>query len=169
MALNTLKDVYVEQLKDMYSAEKQLTEALPKMVEAASDEHLKSAFSHHLEQTKAHMETVRTILDELDENPTSTKCKAMEGLIEEGSEIAKEDGHNDAKDAALIVAAQKVEHYEIATYGSLQTFAKALGHKKAADTLQTILDQEYNADQKLDDLAMGLHSRPSINAEAQTA
>ena len=169
MTFNNLRDVYVEQLKDMYSAEKQLTEALPKMVEAASDKHLKEAFRHHLEQTKTHMETVRTILDEMDENPTSTKCKAMEGLITEGDHIAKEDGHRDAKDAALIVAAQKVEHYEIATYGSLHAFAKALRHSKAADTIQNILNQEYEADQKLDDLAMGLHSRSSINAEAQTA
>lgn len=169
MALNSLKDVYVEQLKDMYSAEKQLTEALPKMVEAASDADLKTAFRHHLEQTKTHMESIRTILDALSENPTSTKCKAMEGLIEEGNEIAKKDGHPDARDAALIVAAQKVEHYEIATYGSLQAFAKALGYQTAADTLQGILNQEYDADQKLDDLAMGLHSRSSINAEAQMA
>lgn len=167
MSMNNLRDVYVEQLKDMYSAEKQLTEALPKMASAASSKKLQNAFNHHLEQTKGHMEVVRSILDELDENPTSTKCKGMEGLIEEGSEVAKEDGDKDARDAALIVAAQKVEHYEIATYGGLVTFARALGHDDMASTLQSVLNQEYDADQKLDDLAMGLHNLPSLNKRAK--
>lgn len=167
MKLNSLKDVYVEQLKDMYSAEKQLIEALPKMAKASSNEKLRSAFNNHLNQTKTHMETVRTILDELDENPTSTKCKAMAGLIEEGSEIAEKEGDADARDAALIVAAQKVEHYEIATYGSLRTFANSLGYEKAGQLLQGILDQEYAADQTLDDLAMGTHKKASLNTAAQ--
>lgn len=168
MNLNTLQDVYVTQLKDMYSAEKQLIEALPKMAKAASDSGLRLAFESHLAETETHMEAVRAILDDLDENPTSTKCKAMEGLIEEGSETIKEDGDADAKDAALIVAAQKVEHYEIATYGSLRTFASSLGDEKAARVLQTILNQEYEADQKLDDLAMGVHKKAGLNAVAQS-
>jgi ferritin-like metal-binding protein YciE len=166
MNLNSLKDVYVGQLKDMYSAEKQLTEALPKMAMAASDQDLKHAFKNHLLQTEEHLQTVHAILDGLGENPTSTKCKAMEGLIEEGAEIIKEKGNPDAKDAALIVAAQKVEHYEIATYGSLQTFAFSLGHVKAAEMIQAVLDQEYEADQELDNLALGIQGRVSINAEA---
>ena len=166
MSMNSLKDVYVEQLKDMYSAEKQLTEALPKMVSAANSEKLRSAFDHHLMETRGHMEMVRRILDELDENPTSTKCKAMEGLIEEGDEIAKKKGDADAKDAALIVAAQKVEHYEIATYGALRTFANTLGYSDAANQLQNILDEEYEADQTLDDLAEGLHNQISLNVAA---
>jgi ferritin-like metal-binding protein YciE len=167
MSLNSLQDVYVEQLKDMYSAEKQLTEALPKMAEAASNAELKSAFTTHLGETETHLEAVRAILDELGENPTSTKCKAMAGLIEEGDEVAKEDGDPDARDAALIVAAQKVEHYEIASYGSLRTFADSLGYGKAAEMLQTILNQEYEADQVLDDLAMGTHRKVSLNAAAK--
>jgi ferritin-like metal-binding protein YciE len=167
MSINSLKDVYVEQLKDMYSAEKQLIEALPKMAEAANNPELKSAFKTHLGETETHMETVRTLLSELDENPASKKCKAMEGLIEEGHEVTKEDGDPDACDAALIVAAQKVEHYEIASYGSLRTFADSLGYEKAAETLQTILDQEYSADQILDDLAMGTHRKASLNMAAK--
>lgn len=164
MELNSLSDVYVHQLKDMYSAEKQLVDALPAMAEAASASELQDAFQHHLTQTKAHLEAVHSILDDLDENPGNNKCEAMAGLIEEGNEIAQEDGDADAKDAALIVAGQKVEHYEIASYGSLHTFAKSLGHDKAAQTLQNILDEEYEADQKLDDLAMGVHG---LNKEAK--
>lgn len=167
MKLNNLRDVYVHQLKDMYSAEKQLTEALPKMAEAASSASLRKAFTHHLEQTKGHMDAVRSVLDDLNESPTNSKCKAMEGLIEEGSEVIKNKGDADARDAALIVAAQKVEHYEIATYGSLRTFANSLGEAKAEKTLQNILDEEYKADQKLDDLAMGLHRNASLNKQAQ--
>ncbi len=166
MNMQSLRDVYVHQLKDMYSAEKQLTEALPKMEKAANSPKLRTAFQNHLRKTEGHMQKVQSILDELDENPTSTKCKAMEGLIEEGNEIAKERGDADAKDAALIVAAQKVEHYEIASYGGLRTFAKTLGFNKAAETLQSILDEEYEADQELDNLAMGLHSNTSVNKAA---
>ncbi|HRQ38094.1 MAG TPA: ferritin-like domain-containing protein [Chloroflexota bacterium] len=167
MNLNSLKDVYVGQLKDVYSAEKQLTEALPKMARAASDQKLREAFENHLAETENHMQAVRTILDELAENPTSTKCKAMEGLIEEGNEIVQNGGDSDARDAALIVAAQKVEHYEIATYGSLRTFADSLGYDEAAQVLQSILNQEYAADQRLDDIAMGAYSRTGLNAAAK--
>jgi ferritin-like metal-binding protein YciE len=166
MDLNSLKSVYIAQLKDMYSAEKQLTEALPKMAEAASSTNLEKAFRNHLEQTEEHLAVVAALLNELNQNPTSSKCKAMKGLIEEGEEIIKENGDADARDAALIVAAQKVEHYEIATYGGLRTFASTLGDKDSADILQNILDQEYVADQLLDDLAMGLHGRNSINKKA---
>jgi ferritin-like metal-binding protein YciE len=167
MNINSLKDVYIEQLKDMYSAEKQLTEALPKMAKAANNEKLKSAFTSHLDETEAHLEAVRAILAELDENPANKKCVAMEGLIKEGNEVAIKGGNPDARDAALIVAAQKVEHYEIASYGSLRTFADSLGYEKAAKVLQTILNQEYDADQVLDDLAMGTHFKVSLNAAAK--
>jgi ferritin-like metal-binding protein YciE len=160
MSLYSLKDLYIEQLKDMYSAEKQLTEALPKMVKAANTNKLSTAFADHLEETKGHMETVRAILDELDENPTSTKCKAMEGLVEEGSEILKERANSDVRDAALIVAAQKVEHYEIATYGTLCTWAEALGYTKALQLLKQNIDEEEAADKKLSQIAK------SINREA---
>ena len=167
MKFNSLHDVYVAQLKDAYSAEKQLTEALPKMAKAASTPELREAFENHLTETHSHMQKVRAILDELDENPGNTKCKAMEGLIEEGDEVANEKGNATARDAAIILAAQKVEHYEIATYGGLHTYAKSLGYSDAADTLQEILDQEYEADQKLDNIAMGGLLTDGVNEEAK--
>jgi len=166
MSLNSLNDVYVQQLKDMYSAEKQLTDALPKMASTASTPELRSAFQSHLAETENHMETVRAILAEMQQNPGSTVCKAMEGLIEEGEEVASEEGNPDAKDVALIAAAQKIEHYEIASYGSLRTFAKMLGYDKVAGILQEILDEEYDADQLLDNLAMGVHNKTGLNREA---
>lgn len=166
MSLKSLEDVYVDQLKDMYSAEKQLTEALPKMAKAASAGELRTAFQNHLAKTEQHMEAVRTILAELDENPTSTFCKAMAGLVEEGEEVAKGNGNADARDVALIVAAQKIEHYEIASYGSLCAFAKTLGYERTAQTLQNILNEEYDADQELDNLAMGAHNRAGLNRAA---
>lgn len=168
MPLNSLKDVYVEQLKDMYSAEKQLTEALPKMAKAAHNKELSNAFTEHLAETKTHLEAVRAILDDLGENPTNTKCEAMEGLIEEGNELTKEEGDSQARDAAIIVAAQKVEHYEIASYGSLATFASTLGYEREARILQGILDQEYEADQLLDDIAMGNNESARINIAAKS-
>jgi len=161
MALNNLRDVFHEQLKDIYSAEKQLTEAIPTLVEAATSQELKKAFQEHHEVTKKQMETVRQLLDQMGVNPGNTKCEAMEGLIEEASDMAKKDGDGDARDAGLICAAQKAEHYEIATYGSLRTWAKALGESDAADTLQKLLDEEYEADGTLDKLAEGY-----INKEA---
>jgi ferritin-like metal-binding protein YciE len=167
MSLNDLYDVYVAQLKDMYSAEKQLTEALPKMEQAASNSELKQAIHSHWQQTQNHMETVRMILDELNENPGNKVCKAMQGLVEEGSEVAKEKGKPDPKDAAIIAAAQKVEHYEISTYGSLRAFAKVLGYDQAAETLQGLLDQEYEADQLLDNIAEGSRQRASLNVAAR--
>lgn len=167
MKLATLEDLFVHELKDIYSAEKQLTEALPKMVAAAHDKDLKQAFQHHLEQTQQHMQVVNELLSDLGKNPGSTVCDGMEGLIEEGKSIIKTQGNADALDAALIVSAQKVEHYEIASYGSLHTFAKTLGYDKAAQKLQMVLDEEYAADQKLDDIAMGVHQRAGLNAAAK--
>ena len=165
--MNSLYDLYVEQLKDAYSAEKQAAEALPKMAEAASTPELQQAFEHHLTETQAQLEMVREILDNLDENPTSKVCKAMQGLVEEGSEIIKEDGSPKVKDAALILAAQKIEHYEIATYGGLRAYARMLGHNDAAKTLNQILDQEYAEDQKLDQLAEGGILETGLNETAK--
>ena len=159
--MQDLRDLFHEQLKDMYSAEKQLTDAMPKLIEAASSQKLKDALSNHLEETKNQMKTVRQMLDDMDVNPGNTKCKAMEGLVEEASEMAKKDGDKDARDAGIICAAQKAEHYEIATYGSLRTWAKMLGETAAAKTLNELLDQEYEADNKLDKLAEG-----SLNKDA---
>lgn len=166
MALSALHDVYVEQLKDMYSAEKQLVDALPKMAETASTAELRQAFESHLYQTEQHLELVRSILDELDENPGNKVCVAMRGLMEEGSEVMKKKGAPKARDAALILAAQKVEHYEIATYGGIRAYARTLGYDDAASTIDQILDQEYNADQRLDDIAEGGVLSESLNEQA---
>lgn len=163
MKFDNLYDVYAEQLKDMYSAEKQLTEALPKMMEAASATELKNAFRNHLEQTQSQLERVRQILDEMDVNPGNKVCVAMEGLIKEADHMVKKEGDSDARDAALICAAQKVEHYEIATYGSLRTWANLLGRTHTADVLQTILDEEYDADNHLDKLAQRHLNEQAIN------
>jgi ferritin-like metal-binding protein YciE len=167
MSMHSLHDVYVEQLKDVYSAEKQLTEALPQMANAASNTQLSAAFKQHFNETKTHMDTVRVILDELGENPGNTKCKGMEGLLEEGQDVIKKKGDPEATDVALIVAAQKVEHYEIASYGALTAFAQTMGHEKAARVLQTILDQEYETDQKLDNIAMGVREKAGLNTAAK--
>ncbi len=167
MKVQSLQDFYINQLKDAYSAEKQLLEALPEMVEASSNNDLKQAFKQHFQKTKRHMETVRSILDEMDENPGNKKCHGMAGLIEESKELIKADADANARDAALILAAQKVEHYEIATYGGLRTYAKSLGFNDVADKLQSVLDEEYDADQKLDDLAMGGVFSEGLNVQAK--
>jgi ferritin-like metal-binding protein YciE len=167
MNLNSLQDVYVHELKDLYSAEKQITEALPKMVEAASDKSLKNAFSRHLEQTHTHLQRVRQILDDIDVNPGNVKCDGMEGLIKEGEDVIKTAGKGATRDAALISAAQRVEHYEIAAYGSARTHAKLLGYSDAASTLQKTLDEEGETDKKLTQLAEGGLLNDGINKEAK--
>ncbi|MFW6097743.1 MAG: ferritin-like domain-containing protein [Chloroflexota bacterium] len=166
MTMSALYDVYVEQLKDMYSAEKQLAEALPKMAKAASTDQLQQAFEKHLSETRDHLNKVQAILDELDENPGNKHCKGMEGLVKEGEHVIKKEGSPAARDVAIILAAQKVEHYEIATYGGLRAYARTLGYDAAADTLDEILDQEYDADQKLDDIAEGGALEAGLNEEA---
>ena len=162
MDLNSLRDAFHEQLKDMYSAEKQLTEALPKMAEAASSERLRNIISDHLRITKTQLERVQQMLDASNVNPGSKVCKAMQGLIEEGSEVAKMQGDPTARDAALIGAAQKVEHYEIATYGTLRSWALMLGEERMANMLQDILDEEYEADNALDRLAEGTLNQRAV-------
>lgn len=166
MTIHSLQNFYVDQLKDVYSAEKQLLEALPQMADAATNADLKLAFQSHSHQTANHMATVQTILNGLNENPGSQKCKAMEGLVSEASEIINVKGDPQAKDAALILAAQKVEHYEIATYGGLRTYAKALGFSDVATQLQAILDEEYDSDQTLNDLALGGFLTKGLNEQA---
>jgi len=156
-----LHDVYVEQLKDLYSAETQLIKALPKMAKAATNPDLAEGFKEHLEQTKEHAARLEKIFKELDEKPTGKKCKAMAGLVEEGSETIKEDASPAAKDAALIAAAQRVEHYEIAGYGSVKTFAHLLGEEDAAKLLEQTLQEEKDTDAKLTEAA------ESINVEAE--
>jgi ferritin-like metal-binding protein YciE len=159
--INTLHDVYVEQLKDLYSAETQLIKALPKMAKAANDATLKQGFEEHLEETKVHAERLEKIFEELGEKPTGKKCKAMAGLVEEGSEAIGEDASPEAKDAMLIAAAQRVEHYEMAGYGCVKTYARLLGFADAAKTLEETLGEEVAADEKLTEAA------ESINVEAE--
>lgn len=151
--LESLHKVYVAQLKDMYSAENQLLDALPKMAQAATSAKLEQAFRDHLKETQEHVQRLEHIFSALDFKPGGHRCKAMAGLIEEGEEIIDEDGEPEARDAALICAAQKVEHYEIATYGSLRAYARVLGFDDAHQILTTTLQEERNADSSLTDLA----------------
>jgi ferritin-like metal-binding protein YciE len=153
MEVEDLRDLYVDQLRDLYSAENQLVKALPKMAKAANDEQLKQGFLDHLEETKGHVERLTTIFERLNEKPGGKKCKAMEGLIEEGKEMIEEDASPEAKDAGLIAAAQRVEHYEIAGYGTVRAYAKLLGEDAAIKLLQQTLDEEAAADRKLTALA----------------
>ena len=161
MKLNTLQQLYTDELRDLYNAENQLLKALPKMAKAASSEELKEAFEKHLEQTKGHVERLEQVFEELGEKPKGKTCRAMKGLIEEGSEILEEDGEESVLDAGIIVAAQKVEHYEIAGYGSVRTFAHLLGKDKSADLLQTTLDEESETNEILNKLAESV-----VNPEA---
>jgi ferritin-like metal-binding protein YciE len=161
MKLNSLQALYKEQLQDLYSAEQQLIKALPKMAQTASAPQLKNAFQQHLEQTRGHAERIERIFRDLGGSPSGKKCKGMEGLIAEGEEMIKERGDPDVKDAGLIAAAQRVEHYEIAGYGCVRTYAHTLGMDQHATLLQQTLDEEGNADKKLTQLA-----ESSINLEA---
>jgi ferritin-like metal-binding protein YciE len=153
MELETLKDLYIHELKDLYSAEKQLTKALPKMAKAASDEQLADGFQKHLEQTEEHVNRLEQILESHDETTRGPRCKGMEGLIEEGKEIIEEDADEEVRDAGLISAAQRVEHYEIAGYGCARTYAELLGDTKGAQLLRTTLEEETVTDKKLTELA----------------
>jgi len=164
MALNSLHELLVEEMKDLYNAENQLIKALPKMAKAASHEDLRAAFVEHLEVTRGQVARLEAIFEELEESPKGKKCKAMEGLVAEGSEIIDEDGVPAVKDAALIASAQRIEHYEIAGYGCARTFATLLGLDEVAARLQETLDEEGEADKKLTELAESV-----INIEAENA
>jgi ferritin-like metal-binding protein YciE len=148
-----LKELYVDELKDIYSAETQLVKALPKMAKAAVSAELRNGFERHLQQTKEHVSRLEQIFDDLDETPTGKHCKGMEGLIKEGGEAAEEDYEGDAKDAALIGAAQRVEHYEIAAYGTARAMAERLGEDAAVKLMSQTLQEEKDTDVKLSDLA----------------
>ncbi len=161
MKLDTLQKLYTNELRDLYNAENQLLKALPKMAKAASSKELKNAFQKHLDQTKSHVERLEQVFEELGETPKGKTCHGMKGLIEEGSEILEEDGEESVLDAGIIVAAQKVEHYEIASYGSVRTFAELLGKQKSAGLLQATLDEESETNEALNQLAEGI-----VNPEA---
>jgi ferritin-like metal-binding protein YciE len=155
-----LKELYIDELKDIYNAENQLVKALPKMAKAASSEELRRGFEEHLEQTKGHVQRLEQIFQTLGESPKGKKCKGMEGLVEEGSEVMGEDFEGSLMDAALIGAAQRVEHYEIAAYGTVCAFAEELGATEQAELLNETLEEEKETDEKLSKLA------EQINTEA---
>jgi ferritin-like metal-binding protein YciE len=162
MGLESMQDLYLHELKDIHNAEKQILQALPKMAKAATHEDLRNAFEEHKRVTEEQVRRLETIFDDLGQKPGGVKCKGMEGLIEEGEEVLSEDADPDVRDAALIAAAQRVEHYEIAAYGTARTYARQLGFDKHAELLQKTLDEEGETDQKLTKLA---ESR--INRDAQ--
>src|SRR5215471_11711706 len=153
MQENSLQELYVEQLRDLYSAENQLVKALPKTAKAAQSLTLRQGFEHHLDQTKGHVDRLEQIFSALDETPKGRKCAGMEGLVEEGEEVIKEQSSSDALDAGLIASAQRVEHYEIAAYGTVRSFAELLGENDAVDLLQQTLDEEKATDEKLTELS----------------
>ena len=162
MELNTLKDLYIAEIKDLYSAEKQLVKALSKMAKAANAPELQQAFRTHLKQTVEHAARLEQICGELGVTPRGKKCVGMEGLIEEGSELIKEDPDPDVLDAGLISKAQHVEHYEMAGYGTVRTYARQLGFESQAQLLQRTLDEEGATDHLLTELA-----ESGINIEAE--
>jgi ferritin-like metal-binding protein YciE len=161
MKLNTLEDLLVHELKDLYSAETQLVKALPKMAKAASHQELKSAFEDHLEQTEGHVERLTEIAEILGKKLSGQTCKAMKGLVQEGADLISEGAEPAVRDAGLIGAAQRVEHYEIAGYGTARCLADQLGHSEVADLLEQTLEEEKDTDEKLSELATS-----GINAEA---
>jgi|SRR5579871_2700258 len=152
--MESLRELLVEELSDLYSAEKQLVQALPKIAKAADSENLRQAIEDHLEETTHQVSRLDEVFEKLEEKPKRKKCKAMEGLIEEGSEVIKEHATSPIRDAALIGAAQRVEHYEMAAYGTARSLAKTLGLEDVAQLLQETLDEEGNADKKLNELAL---------------
>jgi ferritin-like metal-binding protein YciE len=163
MAKQTLKDLYVDELKDLFNAENQLLKALPKMAKAASSEELKQGFEEHLEQTRGHVERLEQIFNSLEESPKGKKCMGMEGLVKEGSEVMDEDFDGALMDAALIGAAQRVEHYEIAAYGTVAEFAGILAETEHKTLLEETLQEEKDTDEKLTQLAK------QINPQANEA
>jgi ferritin-like metal-binding protein YciE len=165
MAEQGLRAVYIDQLKDLYSAENQLVKALPKMAKAAGSEELREGIEEHLEQTRGHVQRLEEIFDALDESPKGKTCAGMEGLIKEGKETMEEDFEGPVMDAALIGAAQRVEHYEIGAYGTAREFAQILGESEQVELLEQTLDEEKETDQKLTALAKDIN-RQAAEQEA---
>jgi ferritin-like metal-binding protein YciE len=164
MSLDSLHSLFVDELRDIYNAEKQLVRALPRMAKAAGSPDLRQAFTSHLKETEGQVQRLERIFKELGETVRGKRCKGMEGLLEEGKDIMQEDGETPVIDAALIAGAQRVEHYEIAAYGCLRTYAELLGHNNAAKLLSETLAEEEAADKKL--TAIG---ESSVNNEAAAA
>ena len=160
MSVNTVEKLFVEELKDLYSAENQITKALPKMAKAAISSELKTAFETHLRETEGQIKRLDRVFDILDKAAGGKSCKGMKGLLEEGAEVIQET-EGEVRDAAMISAAQRVEHYEIAAYGSVRTYAELLGQKEIASLLQQTLDEEGETDKKLTQIA------GKVNKQAQ--
>jgi len=159
--VSTMEELFIDELRDLYDAERQLTRALPKMADAAASGELREALEEHLEQTKGQVDRLEQIFSTLDEKPSGKKCAAMAGLIKEGDEMASDSEETPVRDAGLIAAAQKVEHYEIAGYGSARAHARLIGNEEAAKLLEETLQEEKEADEKLNNLAESM-----INEEA---
>jgi len=157
MEHNALMELYVDELKDLYDAESRLVKALPKVAKAATSQKLRSAVEEHLEQTKSHVDRLKEIFDNLGEKPSGKKCAGMMGILKEGEEIMDEDYEGEVMDAALISAAQRVEHYEIAAYGCVRTWAELLGENEASSLLEKTLEEEKETDEKLTRLAVAIN------------
>ncbi len=153
MAENTLRELFIDELRDLYDAENRLVKAIPKMAKASSSDKLRSGFEHHLEQTKGHVDRLKQILTALGEKPTGKKCPGIIGIIHEGEEMMGEDFEGSVMDAAIISAAQRVEHYEIAAYGCVHSWAQELGEEEAAALLEKTLTEEKETDATLTELA----------------
>jgi ferritin-like metal-binding protein YciE len=166
MPVKSVQDLLLNELRDIYDAEKQLVRALPKMAKASSSEQLRHAFQEHLEQTKHQVERLKQAFDRLDVAARGKRCEAMKGLIDEASEIMEEIKTPEVLDAALIAGAQKVEHYEIAAYGSARTLAEACGHQEVAQLMDATLEEEKEADQKLNQIALSEVNRAALEAKA---
>jgi ferritin-like metal-binding protein YciE len=162
--MTSLEDLFLHELKDLYSAENQMVKALPKMAKNASSPELKRSIEMHLEQTREHVERLKQIFDKLDAAPGRHKCKGMEGLIAEGEDLMKEDVDGEVLDAGLIGSAQRIEHYEIAAYGTARAHAEQLGNSQAAKLLQRTLDEEGETDKKLTRLAESLVNKEAVEA-----
>ena len=161
MKLQSLHDLYLSELKDLYSAENQIIKALPKVIEKTTSPELRQALESHLEQTRGHVTRLEEVFQMHGEEPKKMKCKGMQGVLDEGEEMLGFDATPDVRDAAIISSCQRVEHYEIAAYGSVRTYAEQMGHDRAAAILQQTLDEEKEADEKLTDIA---ESRVNIEA-----
>jgi ferritin-like metal-binding protein YciE len=166
MAVKSVNDLLLDELRDIYHAEKQLVRALPKMAKKAKSDDLRQAFEHHLDETKGHVERLDQVFQQLDARSGGQRCEAMEGLIEEAKEMMDDVTTPEVLDAAMITAAQKVEHYEIASYGSVCALAEALGHKDAARLLEETLNEEKAADQKLNQIALSGVNLAALQAAA---
>jgi ferritin-like metal-binding protein YciE len=164
-----LKELYIDELKDLYNAENQLVKALPKMAKAASSDELRQGFEEHLEQTKGHVQRLEKIFQGLGESPKGKKCKGMEGLIEEGSEVMEEDYEGSVLDAALIGAAQRVEHYEIAGYGTVRSMAETLGEDDHVSLLEETLQEEKETDEKLTELASQINTEANADGNEEVS